>query len=116
MIGPFASAVAQTYVALKADPPPHWMCPNEDCMGNPTPAHWRQFLTCSDGEVVHGCGATPEEATERATLRREKYEGDLCLTPEARLKLLAAGDLGDTDQRKAIRLLIDLVIQIRART
>lgn len=94
-----------------ADEPPHWMAPNEDCMGNPTPGYWRQFLTCSDGNSVIGTGNTSEEAAARASKARDEREVELRLPPEMRLKVLAAGDLGDTAQREAIRLLIQIVVR-----
>lgn len=113
MIGLEAAGTAvDTLKRLEKDEP-HWMAPDADCMGNPIKAHWRQFLRCSDGEFVVGCGDTAKEAADRATLRREKYEGNMRMSPEDRLKILFEGDLGDTDQKKAIRLLIDVVLQIR---
>ena len=75
--------------------------------------YWRQCLKCSDGNFVFGCDDTKEKAEERARRSRETREAKLRLSPEARLKILAEGDLGDTAQREAIRLLIQIVVRDR---
>lgn len=87
------------------------MAPDTDCMGNPTKSYWRQFLKCSDGEVVIGFGDTAAKATEQANQSREHYEGVLRLPPRDRLKLLAGKDLCDKEAKEAIQLLIQLALQ-----
>ena len=93
------------------DEAPHFMIPDEDCMGNPTCGYWRQFLTCSDGHIVVGCDDTKIKAEERASRSREAHEDYLKLPVEIRLKKFAEGDLCDRDMKEAIRLLIKLAIQ-----
>lgn len=96
---------------MTRDEAPHFMGPNEDCMGNPTPPYWRQFLKCSDGNYIIGTGRTQEECEYNATIRRQEREQELNLSPEARLKNLSAGELCDRDMKEAIRLLIKLALR-----
>lgn len=72
--------------AMTQDEAPHFMKPNEDCMGNPTRPYWRQFLKCSDGNYIIGTGQTEEECEVAAALRRQEREVELNLAPEIRLR------------------------------
>lgn len=91
-----------------ADEPAHWMAPEPE---EGRRGYWRQFLKCSDGNYIIGHGQTKEQAEIFAKMRRQDRELELNLTPKARLKNLAAGNLGDTDQRVAIRLIIEILLE-----
>lgn len=82
------------------------------CMAQGIPGHWRESLTCSDGSVVIGTGATALEAEMEALRQKDEHEHYLKLPPEERLRRLVSGDLLDTDQRAAIRLLAELVLKV----
>lgn len=73
--------------------------------------YWREFLQCSDGRAVVGCGDTKEEAEERAQRSHQERERELNLAPEVRLKNLVEGDLCNRDMKDAIRLLIKLALR-----
>lgn len=96
---------------MTRDEAPHFMGSNQDCMGNPTHPYWRQFRLCSDGNYVIGLGLTKEECQTNATIRFQERERELNLSPEARLKNLADGDLCDRDMKDAIRLLVKLALR-----
>jgi hypothetical protein len=75
------------------DTPPHYMNPDEDCMGNPVPGYWRQFLECSDGKTVCGTGKTAEEAITEAQRLRNLREQFIAEQPRTRIqKILAKYD------------------------
>lgn len=93
------------------DEAPQFTGPNEDSMGRGTPGHWRQFRLCSDGNYVIGTGQSRIECETNATMRFQERERELNLSPEARLKNLADGDLCDRDMKDAIRLLIKIALR-----
>lgn len=90
----------------------HYMKPDTDCMGNPTPGYWRCFEDCSDGTVVIGTGQTEDEATIDATIKRNGQEVYLSLPSIERLKILLAGDLLSTASKEALKILGKLVIDL----
>lgn len=67
------------------DSPPHEVKYDGDGMGQVL-VIWRQFLTCSDGHNVIGCGANAEEATKNAEINREKHETFLKIPARERAK------------------------------
>lgn len=73
--------------------------------------YWRKFAFCSDGSVVIGQGSSPEDAEGDAAHEVALREEFLALPDVARLKILVAGDLLDTDQRAAIRIMAKLLIE-----
>jgi hypothetical protein len=89
----------------------HFMTPDVDCGGCGIPGYWRDFAQCSDGTYVIGTGATAEEAESKAVQRVQERETYLQLPDVERLRMLVKGDLLDTDQREAIRLLAKLLIE-----
>lgn len=70
------------------DEQPHFMKPDEDCMGNPTVGYWRQFLFCSDGRCVLGNGGTPADATKAANEKRDEHEKFLNSPARQRVKAI----------------------------
>lgn len=89
--------------------PPHQVR-DTDCMGLPK-YFWRQFLHCSDGQVVIGIGSTPEQSAAEAISNRQKHEEFLRLQPTEQLKMLLARDqLLSNDMERAIRLIAQLVL------
>lgn len=88
----------------------HYIRPHTDCMGSPVPGYWREFRECTDGESVMGRGVTPEEAEAKAKENFLAHEAMLTLPKAERLRLLVKGELLDTDQRAAIRLLAELIL------
>lgn len=88
-----------------------FISPDEDCMGNMQPGYYRGSHTCSDGSVVLGTGSTAELAEQSTERQRLAHENFLASSPAEQLKILVAGDLLDTDQRRAIRLLAELVLR-----
>lgn len=90
----------------------HYMKPDEDCMGNPTPGYWRCFATCSDGRCVIGTGATEDDAIVQATLNQQEHEKYLALPPIDKLKqILASGEI-QAEARGAIQIIGQLVIEL----
>lgn len=87
----------------------HFVPADESCAG-----YWREFLECSDGRVVTGCGDSRQLAEARAMNNKEKRERYLRLTPKERLKILAEGDLLSTDMGEAVRLLIQIATEDNA--
>jgi hypothetical protein len=73
--------------------------------------YWRKFATCSDGSVVSGHGSTAEDAEEDAAHEVFLREEFLALPDIWKLKILVAGNLMDTDQRAAIRIMAKLLIE-----
>lgn len=79
------------------------------CMGGDPYSRISVSITCSDGTVVYGYADTETEAREFASRRYEAHEAFLKLDPMGKLKVLVAGDLLDTDQRAAIRLIAQIL-------
>jgi len=99
------------------DEQPHWLRPTEDCMGRMVQAHWRQFLTCFDGNVVLGYGETPEIAAANASLNRRDSEAVATRTlvePKLRIQeLLKSGCRGTREQEdfnKAVAVLLGVKV------
>lgn len=80
-------------------------------MAQGTSAYWRESLSCSDGTVVIGTGGTALEAEMAALKQKDLHEEFLQLPGIEKLRQLVKGDLLDTDQRAAIRLLAELVLK-----
>jgi hypothetical protein len=90
----------------------HYMKPDHDCMGNPTPGYWRCFATCSDGRCVAGTGATEGEALTVAAERQREHEAFLALPPIDKLKqILARGEISGEAQG-AIQIIGQLVVDL----
>jgi uncharacterized Zn finger protein (UPF0148 family) len=72
--------------------------------------YWRQFLKCSNGQVVCGIGDTKVEAESKARESREKIEAQLHLSAIEQLKLLAAQErILDADQERMLRLIVSIL-------
>lgn len=74
--------------------------------------YWRVFATCSDGSVVIGQGSNGEDATEDAKHEVALKEEFLALPDIAKLKILTAGKLLDTDKIAAMRIMAKLLIEM----
>lgn len=81
---------------------------SEDCMGK-AHAYWRAERTCSDGKLILAVGDSKQEASDRADRKVQEHEDFLKKSPMGQLKALCAGELLDTDQRTAIRLIAQIL-------
>jgi hypothetical protein len=90
----------------------HYMKPDEDCMGNPTPGYWRCFATCSDGRCRIGTGATEGEAVANAAAEQQKHEAYLALPPIDKLKKILASEEISAEARGAIQIIGQLVVDL----
>lgn len=82
---------------------------SEDCMGRPS-VYFSVSRWCSDGKEVLGCGETHEAASQVAEDRVKAHEAYLSADLMGKLKILTSGDLLDTDQRAAIRIISQILL------
>lgn len=93
------------------DETPHYMEPNEDCMGYCVSGYWRQFLECSDGRIVIGSGMRPADATNDAMEKRKKVEELLALPLREQLRELTSPDKSSLDIDGCVRLMARILLE-----
>lgn len=92
----------------------HYIDADVDGGGQQRSGYWRQFLTCSDGEVVCGVGPSAKVAEQEAAKNKAQHEQFLADPPYSRLrKIMGRTDWTDFDRDQAIRALAQLVLQDR---
>lgn len=76
------------------DESPHYIKPDADCMGHPTPGYWRIFVTCNEGSTVVGVGNTAKEAEDDAAKQKAARENYVNLGPREIIKDLVTRSQG----------------------
>lgn len=77
-------------------------------MGNPS-SFYTVSCKCSNGTVVYGSGDTEDKARFDAIEKAKRHEIFVSGTPIEQLKQLASGELLDSDQRKSIKLIAQIL-------
>lgn len=108
MIGALGSMVRLAYEAARLEGP-HWLRPEPE---EGRDGYWREFLKCSDDNIVTGTGKTREEAELNARNHWQEREDYLALPARDRLRVLnAKKELCPRDVHEAVKLLMELALQ-----